>query len=214
MAQVLTSIHHPEAARWQEEADAYRRDVLDGERRSSAERPLAPLNDGTWVPYIPALLDTKGHEYAAKYSNIVDGAWAMGLMDTGLYPSDAPEFDWLLNLFEDSYTPLSPSLADEPYTVSGMGRYLAHDQIPNFLYTFYSLSTNTLARQTLTSFEHRSWGQKRVYELTTLGSRNLDHGFHRDALPCQRLGTRLCSPPSPAAGSPTGQTIQVKRPAD
>ena len=38
--------------------------------------------------------------------------------------------------------------------------------IENFLYTMYSQSTTTLARETLTTYEHRSWGQGRVFELT------------------------------------------------
>jgi hypothetical protein len=141
MSQVLQEIGHPQAAAYRAEADAYRRDIHDGERRSDAERPLMRLNDGSWVPYFPALLETKGIEYNVKYVDVVDGPWAMGIMETGIYPPGAPENQWLLNLFEDAFSPLNPGLPDEPLSVAGMDQYLHRDQIANFLYDFYNSRT-------------------------------------------------------------------------
>jgi hypothetical protein len=166
MTRALERYGHPDAARWRAETDEYRVQVQDGQRRAMAERPLVRLNDDTWVPYFPAFFETKGLETGVKYFDVVDGAWAMGVFDTSIFPPGSPESRWLLEQYEDDFTILNPSLPDEPFSVSGLGEYLARDEIPNFLYTFYSQSTNTLARETLTTYEHRSWGQKRVFELT------------------------------------------------
>ncbi|MBL9215002.1 MAG: hypothetical protein JNG83_05960 [Opitutaceae bacterium] len=168
MARVLREIGHPRAAEFQAEADDYRFRLQDGMRRTSAERPLVRLNDDTWVPYFPAFLDTKGDERdpKSKYSNVVDAAWAWGLFDTRLFGVGAPEARWLTALWEDAYTPMVPGLPDEPFCSGTMNEYLDQDRIANFLYTFYSQSTNTLDRETMTTFEHYSWGQKRAYELT------------------------------------------------
>ena len=61
------------------------------------------------------------------------------------------------------YAVLVPGLCDEPFCTGPMAEYLAADQVPNYLYSFYSQSTNTMDRETLTTFEHRSWGQKRAF---------------------------------------------------
>jgi len=166
MTRVLGQIGHPRAAEWRRETADYHACLMDGERRSSAQRPLLRLNDDTWVPYLPAFLHTKGNETALKYVNLVDGGWAMGIFDSGVLPPGSPELHWLVSQFEDNFSPLNPALADEPFTRSGLDDHLARDRIESYLYAFYSQSVNTLARETLTTFEHRSWGQKRVFDLT------------------------------------------------
>jgi hypothetical protein len=168
LAGVLRDIGHPRAAEFQTEADDHRRCIVDSERRSSAMRPLVRLNDSTWVPYLPAALQTTGGERdaKAKYANVVDAAWGWGILDTGVFGRGAPEARWLLDVWEDDYALLVPALSDEPFTTGPMAEYLAADQVENYLYAFYSQSANTLDRETLTTFEHRSWGQKRAFELT------------------------------------------------
>ncbi len=61
---------------------------------------------------------------------------------------------------------MNPGLPDEPFWACHATEYLARDMVENFLYTLYSQSTTTLARETLTTYEHRSWGKDRVFELT------------------------------------------------
>jgi hypothetical protein len=164
MTQVLESIRHPRAAEFRKEVNEYRATIQDGMRRAAAERPLVRLNDDTWVPYLPAYLEkTSGQmESTDWYAAVVDGPWAAGMLDTHLFPTGAPENDWLINFFEDSYSPMNPSLPDEPLWATTATHYLERDQVNNFLYTFYSQSTTTMERQTLTTYEHRSWGKKRV----------------------------------------------------
>lgn len=168
LAAVLKSIGHPRAAEFQAEADDYRQCIIDGERRSSARRPLVRLNDGTWVPYLPAVLQSEGNERdpKSKYTGVVDAAWGWGILDTGVFGRGAPEAKWLLPVWEDNYSIMVPSLSDEPFTTGPLAEYLAADRVENYLYTFYSQSANTLDRETLTTYEHHSWGLKRAFELT------------------------------------------------
>jgi hypothetical protein len=168
MAQVLETIHHPRAAEFRDEADDYRQCIQDGMRRAAAERPLVRLNDDSWVPYFPAYLEKLPgqRESTLWYAAVVDGPWMGGMLDTYVFPLGSPENDWLVNYFEDSYSPMNPSLPDEPQWATSAQYYLYHDQVKNFLYTLYSQSTVTMARQTLTTFEHHSWGKERVFELT------------------------------------------------
>jgi hypothetical protein len=169
MTQVLETIHHPRAAEFRAETDDYRQCIQDGMRRAAAERALVRLNDDTWVPYLPAYLEkTPGQlESTRWYAAVVDGPWLGGILDTQMFPLGSPENDWLVNFFEDSYSPMNPSLPDEPLWATTPAYYLHRDQIKNFLYTFYSQSTTTMERQTLTTYEHRSMGKTRVFELTT-----------------------------------------------
>ena len=168
MTQVLETIHHPRAAEFRAETDDYRHCIQDGMRRAAAERALVRLNDDSWVPYLPAYLEKVPgqRESTLWYAAVVDGPWMGGMLDTYAFPLGSPENDWLINYFEDSYSPMNPSLPDEPQWATSAQYYLYHDQVKNFLYTFYSQSTTTLARQTLTTYEHRSRGKTRVFELT------------------------------------------------
>jgi hypothetical protein len=166
MAGVLRDIGHPRAAEFQAQADDYRRCLQDGERRAAAERPLLRLNDDTWVPYLPAMIGSAGHERELKYAMVADGGWAAGIFDTHVFPAGSPEARWVLSAWEDAYSPLVPGLCDEPFTLGIFDEYLESDRIASFLYAFSSMSANTLDRETLTTYEHRSWGQKRAFELT------------------------------------------------
>jgi hypothetical protein len=168
MTRVLETIGHSRAAEFRRETEDYRVCLQDGMRRAASERPLVRLNDDSWVPYLPAYLEKMPGQIEPTrwYAAVVDGPWEGGLLDTQLFPPGSPENGWLVNYFEDSYSPMNPSLPDEPQWACHASEYLARDLIGAFLYTFYSHSTTTLARQTLTTYEHRSWGKDRVYELT------------------------------------------------
>jgi hypothetical protein len=191
MTQVLESIHHPRAAEFRAETDDYRLCIQDGMRRAAAERPLVRLNDDTWVPYLPAYLEkVPGQMESTRwYAAVVDAAWMGGLLDTRVFPLGSPEDDWVANFFEDSYSPMNPSLPDEPQWATSATYYLHNDQVKNFLYTFYSQSTTTMARQTLTTYEHRSWGKRRVFELTPWAAGYWTRNF-TDML-CRTVGNEL-----------------------
>ncbi len=191
MTRVLESIHHPRAAELRTESNDYRECLQDGMRRAAAERPLVRLNDDTWVPYLPAYLERVPDQIESTrwYAAVVDGPWEGGLLDTQLFPPQSLENGWLIHFFEDSYSPMNPSLPDEPQWACHATEYLNRDLVSNFLYTFYSQSTTTLARQTLTTYEHRSWGKERVFELTGWAAGYWTRNF-TDML-CRTVGEEL-----------------------
>lgn len=211
MAAVLRKLNHPRAPDYQAEADDYRLCIQDGQRRSSAIRPLLRLNDGTWVPYMPAELDSKGNERdpKSKYASVVDAAWAWGILDSAVFGRGAPETNWVLSALEDLYAILNPGLPDEPFTSGSLNEYLDADQIENFLYTFYSQSTTTLDRETLTTIEHRSWGQKRAFELTPWAAGYWTANFTN--MLCRTVGDELwLLQATPRRWLADGETIEVK----
>jgi len=191
MTRVLESIRHPRAAEFRTETDEYRQCLQDGMRRAASERPIVRLNDDTWVPYLPAYLETVPGQIESTrwYAAVVDGPWEGGLLDTQLFPAGSMENGWLIHFFEDTYSPMNPSLPDEPQWACHATEYLDRDLVSNFLYTLYSQSTTTLARQTLTTYEHRSWGSERVFELTGWAAGYWTRNF-TDML-CRTVGEEL-----------------------
>jgi hypothetical protein len=191
MTRVLESVQHPRAAEFRAETNDYRQCLQDGMRRAASERPLVRLNDDTWVPYLPAYLETVPGQIESTrwYAAVVDGPWEGGMLDTQLFPAGSIENGWLINFFEDSYSPMNPSLPDEPQWACHATEYLNRDLVSNFLYTLYSQSTTTLARQTLTTYEHRSWGSERVFDLTGWAAGYWTRNF-TDML-CRTVGDEL-----------------------
>jgi hypothetical protein len=61
---------------------------------------------------------------------------------------------------------VAPNLADEAYFLGHGCAYLRRDQPKHAIYTLYSVLASHMSRQTLTTFEHRSWGSSRVWDLT------------------------------------------------
>lgn len=164
VVKVLERIGHARTAEFRQEADDYRRCILRGMKSAIANRDPVRLNDGTFVPYVPAYLDSKGHERNWWYAAIVDGHIA-AVPGTRVIPPGNPIEDWLLQHFEDNLAVMAPNLVDEGhYLGQGIG-YLRRDQPQHAIYTFYSCLATQMARQTMTTYEHRSWGAGRVYEL-------------------------------------------------
>lgn len=211
MTRVLEETGHPRASEFRVAADDYRRCIQDGERRAAAERPLMRLNDATWVPYLPAFLDSAGDERSGKvkYVNVVDAAWAWGMLDTQVFPPGSPENQWLVHMIEDAYSAITPGLPDEPFCIGTMNEYLHQDRIANYLYAFYSQSTNAMSRQTLTTYEHRSWGQKREFELTPWAAGYWTTNFTN--LLCRTVGRELwLLQATPRRWLADGQAIEVR----
>jgi len=103
-------------------------------------------------------------ESSLWYAEVVDGGWE-GMFETQFFHPSSSETDWLLNYFEDSYSPMIPGGADEA-PASHAQEYLRRDLVGSFLYALYSQSTMRVARQTLTTYETRSQGKLRTMELT------------------------------------------------
>jgi len=165
VVRLLERIEHPRAAEFRKEADDYRRWIVRGLRLAASRRPLCRLNDGTYVPYVPGYLESTGREESMWYAAVVDGALE-GVLDSGCLTAGEPIEDWLVANLEDNLFVIAPNLADEAYYVGHGLNYIRRDQPKRAIYTFYSLIASNMTRQTLTTFEHRSWGRQRIYELT------------------------------------------------
>ncbi len=165
VVRLLERLQHPRAAVYRKEADDYRRCIVRGLRLAAGRRPLCRLNDGTYVPYVPGYLESTGREETMWYAAVVDGALE-GILDTGCLPPGDPLESWLLSDLEDNLFVLAPNLADEAYYFGHGLAYVRRDQPKHAIYSFYSLLASHMSRQTLTTFEHRSWGAGRIWDLT------------------------------------------------
>lgn len=165
LTRVLERVGHPRTAEFRAVADDYRRCILRGLRLATRGREPVRRNDGTYVPYVPGYLESHGHEETMWYAGVVDGALE-GILDSGIVPPGDPLEDWVLGNLEDNLFVIAPNLADEAYFLGHGCAYVRRDEARQAIYTFYSVLASHMARETLTTFEHRSWGAGRVYELS------------------------------------------------
>jgi hypothetical protein len=164
IVQVLERIHHPRAGEFRKIADGYRQDILRGLRRAAATREPVRLNDGTFVPYVPGHLESKGHEEDMWYAAVVDASLE-GVLDSGILAAGDPMEQWILHNLEDNLLVYAPNLADESYYSGHLHTYLRRGTLPQAVYTFYSFLVLQMNRHTLTQFEHRSWGDHSIWGL-------------------------------------------------
>ncbi len=164
LTRLLEKIGHPRAAEFRAVADDYRACILRGLRHAVRRREPVRLNDGTFIPYVPGYLESEGHEETMWYAAVVDGALE-GILDSGIVPPGDPLEDWVCSNLEDNLFVMAPNLADEAYFLGHGCAYLRRNQPQQAIYTFYSVIASHMSRQTLTTFEHRSWGAGRVYDL-------------------------------------------------
>jgi hypothetical protein len=164
LACVLERIRHRRAGEFRALAEDYRRCVLRGLRLAAREREPVRLNDGTFVPYVPGYLESVGHEESMWYAAVVDGGLE-GILDSGIVPPGDPLENWVLANLEDNLFVMAPNLADEGHFLGHACGYLRRDEPRRAIYTFYSALATQAARATRTTFEHRSWGANRIYEL-------------------------------------------------
>jgi hypothetical protein len=209
VVRVLERIGHPRAAEFRRMADDYRQCIVRGLRLAAREREPVRLNDGTLVPYVPAYLESKGHEENMWYAAVVDGG-LVGLLQSGVVPPRDPLENWALGNLEDNLFVMAPNLADEGHFAGHIAAYLRRDQPKHAIYTFYSLLATQSDRQTLTTFEHRSWGSNRIYDLSPWPLHY--YGSTLLAMLCYDEGDELVyCPATPEAWLAPGKEIRVDR---
>jgi len=98
------------------------------------------------------------------YAAVVDAALE-GILDSGILPDGEPMREWVLGNLEDNLFTMAPNLADEAAFLGHGLDYIRHDDPALAIYTFYSVHASHMSRQTFTTFEHRSWGAGRVWDL-------------------------------------------------
>ena len=87
-AESLKEIGHPEAARIEREAKAFRDTLRDSCRESMLRAPVVRLRDGTYVPHQPTRSRLRGRDVGwvrdALYGPV-------HLIDCGIYEDDSPK---------------------------------------------------------------------------------------------------------------------------
>jgi len=126
LARALADAGDPDAARYEKEAEAYRRDLRAAVNRAAAAAPLIKLRDNTWVPYIP----TRVHQrirlfgplrtgYYSRYGRNVLPTYRLSatrellygpliLVDTGVIGAREPAASWIIDDWEDNVTMSEP----------------------------------------------------------------------------------------------------------
>lgn len=161
---LLERIGHPRAAEFRAEADDYRACILRGLRLATRKHEPVRLSDGTWVPYVPGYLESTSNVEHSWYAAVAD-CGLEGPLDTGVLPSGEPMERWLVGNLEDNLFCLAPNLVDEAAFLGHAINYVRRDQVERAIYTWYSVLASHMARETRITFEHRSWGASRVWDL-------------------------------------------------
>jgi hypothetical protein len=151
VADALTDYGHPEAARLERDAKAYRRDVLRAFTEAKVRAPVVRLRDGTCVPKYPSEVYARGRSLG-WIRETLEGS--MVLLLTGLVPPNTPDAAWILKDYEDNlyisdlygYSipafgrfwfsrggfPMQANLLDGPLC------YLRRDEVKHFLRAFFN----------------------------------------------------------------------------
>ena len=151
LADALSDYGHPEAARLQREATAYRQDVLRGLTEARILTPVVRLRDGTYVPKFPSRLYQRGRALG-WIRETLEGS--LCLLVLGLVPPEAPEAAWILKDYEDNlyisdrYGYAIPNFDDFWFSRGGFSMqsnllegpvaYLYRDQIKHCLRAYFN----------------------------------------------------------------------------
>jgi len=178
-ARLLRRIEHPDAQTLAADADEYRHDLLTAYFATVARSPVVPLDDGTWVPADPALLDCPGRVEDFLPGEDGNRSWAYSveigahhLVATGILDADDLHADWMMNYLED-FQLLRTGMGDypeaknrqDPYNFGGFGKvqpyygrfaevYAARDDLKPFIRAYFNAIPSLLSLENLSFWEH------------------------------------------------------------
>ncbi len=153
IADVLMEAGHHEGQRLQEEASAFKSDLVAGFNESRARSPIVKLADGGWVPYWPARLERRGRDFG-WLREVLEGS--MGLLLSEMISSSDPAARWILDDYEDNlylskeygYPGTMPDFGGHWFDWGGFSMqsnlllhpllYLRRDEIKPFLRAFFN----------------------------------------------------------------------------
>jgi len=164
-ARALAEIGHPEATRFQEEANAYRKDLVRGFEKSRQHSPLVRLRDGRWIPHYPSRLYCRGRDFGWIRETLEGSVY---LLISGLYDPSSRQASWILDDFQDNHymnppygfpviqhAPVPPGMLPErpdpvlnwyhqggfcvqPNLLAGLLPHLDRDEIEVYLWMFFN----------------------------------------------------------------------------
>ncbi len=150
-AAALDQFGHPEAARFHQEADAYRHDLIAGFETARRHSPLIRLRDGRWIPHYPSRLYCRGRDFGWIRETLEGSVY---LLLSGLYKPESKEGGWILDDFLDTRymnppfgyhidDPLSQwfdcgGFSVQPNLLAGLLPHLDRDEIEVYLWMFFN----------------------------------------------------------------------------
>ena len=180
-ARALAEIDHPDAGRFQREANAYRRDLIRGFELSRQHSPLVRLRNGRWIPHYPSRLYRRGRDYG-WIREVLEGS--VYLLISGLYSHNSKQARWILDdfqdtrymnppygfpprhedrqppiLFEETPDPVAEwyhqgGYSVQPNLLAGLIPYLDRDEIEVYLWMFFNAWAVCYTEEGGSLFEH------------------------------------------------------------
>jgi hypothetical protein len=155
----LSKYKHARAQEVLQIAAKMKTDVVTEFSKSSVKAPVAQLEDGTWINYVPADAMTPRRLMDQWYPTDVDTG-PLHLSRLGVFEP----FSWLTNAMindhEDNLFLKNQGAANEPVYIQQANVYLLRDEPKAVIRAFYSLMACGFAHEQLTPLEHRwAWGQ-------------------------------------------------------
>ncbi|HOZ48943.1 MAG TPA: hypothetical protein PK468_20225, partial [Candidatus Hydrogenedentes bacterium] len=98
-AAALADAGLPDGARLVDEAEAYRRDILDAFMQATRRSPVIQLRDGGWVPHVPAEVHRRGRTFGWITETLEGG---IHMIRTGLIEPNDPLATWIIKDYEDN----------------------------------------------------------------------------------------------------------------
>ncbi|MGQ9683774.1 MAG: hypothetical protein ACUVX9_14655 [Anaerolineae bacterium] len=227
IAEVLADIGHPEAPRLQQEAAAFRSDLMAGFNEAQARSPVIKLADGRYVPYYPARLERRGRDFG-WLREVLEGS--MGLLVSELVPWHDSAARWIVEDYEDNlYTSerfgYANSIPDyERYWFSRGGFsmqsnlllhpavYLRRDDVKPFLRACFNGFASTYYPETCMCAEHAlpTLADARGDHFKTSDEANVAH-YLRLLLIEEHGKTLLLGKAIPRAWLEDGKEVKVER---
>ena len=178
-ADMLAAIQHPAAPALLEDAQQYRSDLVRAYRATRARSPVVLLEDGTWVPADPALLDCPGRVEDFLPGEDGNRSWAYSveigahhLAATGILDPMASDVGAMMDYLEESQF-LRTGMGDypeaknrqDPYNLGGFAKvqpyygrfaevYAARDDVKPFMRAYFNAIPSLLSLENLSFWEH------------------------------------------------------------
>jgi hypothetical protein len=178
-ARLLATVQHPDAPALLDDARQYREDLVRAYRATQARSPVVPLEDGTWVPTDPALLDCPGRVEDFLPGEDGNRSWAYSveigahhLAANRVLDPTAPDVGGMMDYLEESQF-LRSGMGDypeaknrqDPYNLGGFAKvqpyygriaevYAGRDDVKPFIRSYFNAIPSLLSRENLSFWEH------------------------------------------------------------
>jgi len=178
-ARALAEVGHPAAAALLKDANQYREDLVRAYHWTQARSPVVRLDNGTWVPDGPAMLDCFGRTDDFLPGKDGNRSWcycveigAHHQAATGILDPASEEVSWIVDYLEDVQF-LRSGMGDypeeknrtDPFSFGGFpkvqpyyGRiaevYALRDEVKPFVRSYFNTIPTLLSRENLSFWEH------------------------------------------------------------